>query len=406
MLASAPVRAAGERVGELGPARARPRSRFCAIFFGGGPRTRRSCGSAASLCARRALCSCARRSSTGRPRSSSARSSASRSGRASRASGRPRPTASGLHEPHARLCGVRAPRRARRRARPGAAARARGRGARSRLVAGWALLAKCVPALYSDYGRARAAARAARLLERARAPLRRGRRRCAVARGARAASRRRRPALRARRHAPSHVLALRRRARLRRRSGLDRPRPATASRASSRSCSAAAPAPRSFGIALALPGITSDGAVALGARARRLDLRARRPGRRARSSRRVRFALARREVAPARRARIERVAGVAAVVARGRGRRAEHRRSRGASGHEFTNPGNTQVVEHDDPPREREERPLGVVAGGVARVHATSGRRHRRRHVPADEPDAPARRPSSSTSRTTCRCSS
>ena len=99
-----------------------------------------------------------------------------------------------------------------------------------------------------------------------------------------------------------------------------------------------------FGIALALPGITSDGAAALGARARRLDLRARRARRRC--ARRRRGARARARASRLRRAGARASSaspGIAALALAVAGL-AVSIVFAGRIWSEFTNPSNTQVT--------------------------------------------------------------
>ena len=241
----------------------------------------------------------------------------------------------------------------------------------------------------------RAAARAARLLERARAARRRRacrsrsgspRRAARPAFGAASSCSTRAVVTRA-----AHVLALRRRARV-----SPRPRPGSCSterprreprrrRARRRRRRRASSASRSRSPGSRRTGSRArvrahDGwifalAVARGA--------ARRGRRRVRASRARRRASARR----GRRRRVERVGGA---------RRARRSRSPGSSrassspagsGTSSRIPVSSQIGSSTRPPRERQlEQPLALVAGGVARVHAPSGRRHRRRHVPAHRP--------------------
>ena len=332
MLASPPVRAAGER-------RRRPRaalgaalrSAFCALFFGGrladAPLVWIG-GARALLAALVAVLSAPRRLERHRrARLPRLPRSASRSGPASRRSGRSRPTARGSYTNRTlvyaafALLGV-ARRRARRRASASPSAAASARAA----VVGWALLAKCVPALYSDYGR----------LARLRAPLDYWNELalvCDARRAARALARR--AARRASRSAccstrsssrccsRTRASASRSRASPRPRGSLLEPRPRREPRRVLALGGGAGAA--SSAIALALPGITSDGAAALGPRARRLDLRARRARRRARLRRGSRARSRAARSRPERRARVERAAGIAALALALAGLAVEHR---------------------------------------------------------------------------------
>src|SRR3954463_6411903 len=237
MLASPPVRLAGERVEAPLPALAAAVLAFCALFFGGGLSDAPLVwigGPARPLSAAPPLLpSPPRGPGAGRPPLL-----ADPPGRHGRGLPRlPQRTGAlvrsddglvglagrlvGLHEPNARLCRLRPPRRARRRG----TVRARcGRGDSAggpapRLGAPGEMRPGALLRLRAD----RSPARAARRLEHARARLRRGRPARPVARLARA--RRERGALvRRRRRAAAHLLALRGRPRVYRGSGVDRAR--------------------------------------------------------------------------------------------------------------------------------------------------------------------------------------
>ena len=141
-----------------------------------------------------------------------------------------------------------------------------------------------------------------------------------------------------------------------------------------------------FGVALALPGITSDGEPrSVRAHDGWIFALVVLAGAALVAGARMAAAPARGVARPARPHRARR--GSRRARARGCRARGQHR-LRGPHLERVHEPVEHAGAELEQPARLGEEQPLGLVGGGVARVHAPSGRRHRRGHVRAHEPDA------------------
>ncbi len=165
-----------------------------------------------------------------------------------------------------------------------------------------------------------------------------------------------------------------------------------------------------FGVALALPGITSDGQSRAVARARRLDLRARRARRRCGSRAALARLLAQRERPRGRAAaRVERASRRSRARARARrGHRVVGVVFAGRIWHEFTNPVDSadRSNSHDSPAGARRATAGTWWQEAWHAFTAPSARRHRRGHVRAHRPPLPRQTAITATSRTTRRCSS